>query len=244
MALHVAGQQLTSAEAVRNSETCGCVNLDEPPDDELELMIDAASDTLAILSGGVTGRTTFTVRPCATSWCSCACPCCGLDGIQLPGEDPVVTSVRIDGVTIASDTYALHSTRIGKSLVRVSSTGTQPQSWPMWQSLWRPASQQDTFEIVYTSGIHVDWVIESAAIELTCDFATLNERRPNAIRHAASVTQGGVNMQIKERVDRIRNGESGPSTARFMGIYAPDGRQRSAVYSPEIEGGWELHVIG
>jgi hypothetical protein len=242
MTLRVAGEAFTTMAAVRASETCGCVNESEPSDAELQEIIDAASDVLALATGGiVTGRTEFTVRPCGRGYCQ-PCACCGLEGIPLPGEDPVVSEVKIDGDILNASDYALHRTRQGWNLVRVG-PDDPPASWPQWQKLWRADTEDDTFSITYISGIHIDWIIEAAAIELTCDLALAEERKPRVIPGARAVSQGGVTISLAERAERLRSGDSGPAVQRFLSIYAPDGRAPSLVWAPELDQGWELHVI-
>ena len=73
-----------------NSSTCAC-DLDDLPW-SIDVLIDAATDALFLLSGGlVSGRCTTTVRPCSTGGCTCAgwgCACCEILGINLPGFRP------------------------------------------------------------------------------------------------------------------------------------------------------------
>lgn len=241
MTLRAAAEQFTSLAAVRNSPNCGCVTSADPDDTDLGLLIDQASDALAIVSNmRVYGRSTKTVYPCRTKGTvECACGC-HLDRVPLPGLDPVVTEVREDGVVLDPATYELHQDRLGWGLVRVSTDTTRPDPWPSSQSMWLDNTNDDTFSITYTQGAHIDWVVEQAAIELVCDFAAWDNGNREALPAGArSANMGGVVVTLEERVERLRAGNLGPAVERFMGLYAPDGRQQSEVWAPELEA-WTL----
>jgi hypothetical protein len=240
MTLRVAGEAFTTLAAARADESCGCINESEPSDAELQEMIDAASDVLAMVSG-ITGRVSFTVRPCGQGYCQ-PCVCCGLDGIPLPGEDPVVTQVKIDGDVIPANEYALHRTRVGWNLVRIGPLDP-PAGWPQWQRLWRADTETETFSVTFTSGVHIDWIAEEAALELVCDFASSDDRKARVIPGARGVNQGGVSIQLSERAERLRNGDAGPAVLRFLHAYGVQGFQRTLVWAPELEEGWTLHQL-
>lgn len=235
--------QFVTIEEVRASENCGCVNSDEPSDELLEEMIDAASDVLALISGGVVmGRREVTVRPCGEGACG-ACLCCGLDGIPLWGPNPVVSEVRIDGDILAVEDYGMHYTRGGDFLVRLG-TGARPPSWPRTQDLWKPNTEDHTFSITFEYGLYLDWLATQAALELVCDFATLSSKKKNALpKGTTNATMGNVTVMIDDRVARLRAGEAGPITAEFLSVYAPYGRAPSAVWAPELDYGWSMSVV-
>lgn len=243
MTLRAAAQAFTTKTAVRESNACGCVSDSDPDDADLDELIDMASDALSILSGGkVYGRTTVKSYPTRTlDFCACSCGC-GLDGIQLNGPDPVVTEVKIDGVALDPADYELHSGRDGRwHLVRVA-TGERPNTWPSTQSMWRPDTEDDTFSITWTYGVHIDWIIERAAIELVCDFAADDITKSNALpQGTATANLGGVSvgvnarLTLSERMERLQAGDLGPAVTRFMSVYAPNGRRVSEVWAPELE---------
>lgn len=244
MTLRAAAEQFTSLAAVRASAECACVTPDDPSDAVLGEMIDQASDMIVILSGGkVFGRRQVTIYPCATPSgyrpCGC-CSGCALDAIPLGDMDPVVNSVQIDGTVLGSDTYTLHRDRVGWNLVREHAT-LAPNGWPSSQSMWRNGALDDTFSVTYTHGVHIDWIIERAAIELVCDFAQADIRDANALpRGATTANMGGVNVgtnraALQLRLDRLDTSALGPAMTRMLSIYAPDGRHRSEVYAPELE---------
>jgi hypothetical protein len=250
MTLRAAAEQFVSLADVRAADNCGCVTDSDPADADVEELIDQASDALTILSGGkVAGRATNTFFPMRSqsqpNFCCCGC---GLDAIPLDGKDPVVTEVKIDGVALAASDYNLHSSRDGRwNLVREATTD-RPNSWPSCQSMWRPDTATDTFSITYTSGEHISWMIEQAALELVCDFAAENVTKTNQLANGAtSANMGGVNVSVntgytlQERLERLQAGDLGPAVSRFMSVYAPTGRYTSEVWAPELEP-WTMTV--
>lgn len=243
MTLRAAAEQFVSIADVRADENCGCVTDNSPNDTDLGLLIDQASDALTILSSGkVFGRLTVTLRPeRVRPVCECGCGC-RLDGIRLPGPDPVVSEVKIDGSALAVSDYGLHSGRDGHSYLVRQATGDRPDPWPSHQSSWRPDTEDDTFSITVTYGFHIDWIIERAAMELVCDFAADDIKKTNTLpQGATSAVLGGVSVGInagltlQERIDRLKAGALGPAVTRFMSVYAPGGRKESEVWAPELE---------
>ena len=250
MTLRAAAEQFVSLAEVRAAENCGCVTDSSPNDANLGELIDQASDALTILSGGkVAGRVTWKFYPQRTLLGPQMCCCgCGLDAIPLDGNDPVVTEVKIDGSALAASDYNLHTSRDGRwNLVR-ESTDLQPNSWPSRQSMWRPDTGVDTFSVTYTYGVHVDWMIKQAALELVCDFASEDSVKTNQLPSGAtSANMGGVNVSIntgytlQERLERLQAGDLGPAVSRFMSVYSPSGRFTSEVWAPELEP-WSMTV--
>lgn len=248
MTLTAAAEQFVTAEQVRDPDinNCACINEDEPSDADLELMIDEASDMIAITTGFVvSGRRQLIARPCRTGY-ECACPCCGRDGINLGDRDPVVDMVKIDGVTLAAGNYMLHNTRVGKMLVRLDplEANVHPRNWPSTQQWWLADTDQHTFSVTFTEGLATDRIlIRDAMMEIICDMVTAATKRKNVIPGATAATMGNVSVTLDEnRIQRILNGELGPATTKMMGILAPNARQPVAVWSPEIEGDWELNL--
>jgi hypothetical protein len=246
MVLRVAHEQFVTKAAVRAADSCGCVTPSDPPDAELDLIIDAASDAIARVTGmRVAGRRQWLARPCRSEYGQDCCSCCGLDAIPLGDNDPVVDQVKIDGAVVDPATYQLHPTRIGMGLVKVSTDLTRPTNWPSSQPLWAPDSEDGTFSILYTTGSYVeDLVISDAAIEIVCDLAAGTASTVNALDpRVTQATVGGVTMVLEEdRIERVRSGDFGPMTARMMGLLAPTGTATSAVWAPELAAGWDLHL--
>lgn len=254
MTLRAAAQPFTDVEAVRDAE-CACIAIDDPEDDVLEELIDVASDVLCIVSGGrVFGRATKVVLPCADQGCYVACGCgCGLDGIPLDVEDPVVAGVYINDEVVPSTEYRLH--RDGSpipKLVRISTNGTPPQPWPRYQSLWRNGQGDNTFRFTLTWGTHVNHVISQAAVELVCYLAADPKARRLAAlpKGATTYSAGGTTVSTTaftrlrdQSVERVKAGIVGPDTAAFMEIYAPFGIAGIGAWSPELTEGWTLHTL-
>jgi hypothetical protein len=250
MTLRAAAEPFATVDDVRDAE-CACIAFDDPIDEVLEELIDAASDAICIATGGyVFGRASAVVMPCADMGCFAACACgCGLDGIPLPDLDPKVTEVYIDDELISSANYRIHHSGSIPTLVKISTDGLPPQPWPRHQSLWKNGTGVDTFRFTITWGIHVDKIIRDAAVELVCYLATDPKvRRLNALpKGASSVNAGGVSVSTFSRlrdqaVERVKAGEVGPATAFMMEVYAPFGQGRPLAYAPELAG-WTLHRL-
>jgi hypothetical protein len=242
--LYAAHEAFLVVEQVREHE-CACITPDDPPDATIQDWIDQASDLITVVSGySVAGRRNLILRPCRTSWSGCECACgCDLDAIPLGDQTPVVTEVKIDGDVLDPDLYEIHPSRIGYSLVRVSTDGVQPPNWPSTQHLWAPDTEEHTFAVYITEGFHVEqWVVEMAALEIVCDFASETHLRADELAEGVtSARLGGVSITVDpDRMARIRSGALGPATSRLMGIFAPQGRGGSAVWAPELEP-WNLH---
>lgn len=246
MTLYAAGEQFTSVAAVRATANCGCVTQATPSDEDLEELIDQASDVLTRLSmGRFYGRQTVTVYPCRDG-CWDSCPCCGLDVIPLWDPDPVVNWVRIDGAALDSNTYSLHQSRDGYGLVKVGGT-TRPTQWPSWQNLWQLGVGDNTFAINFTYGPHVDWVVEKAAIELVCWFSSQDQIKKNQLQQGTvSANYNNTTVTLEERLASARGVDKTSSVGlamdQFFTTYGSG--PRSAVWAPELTRGWTLHVFG
>src|SRR5512146_792707 len=160
MALRVAAEAMTTVSAVMESN-CPCVA--DLSNDEVEVLIDAASDALAIGTGNVVeGRRTITVLPIADYGCD---PDPTVDGIPLGGHDPRVVSVTINGTVLDPSSYRFAVMQDGLPLLVRVATDAPPPPWPRSQALWRQGVGPNTFAITYTYGVHVDWMVSEAAIE-------------------------------------------------------------------------------
>lgn len=242
--LRLAAEQLVTIEQVRDSGYCACIDEGDFTDDELSDLIDSVSDTIARLTGmRISGRRQLVARPCRIDYHLCTC--CGLDGVPLGDNDPVVDSVKIDGDTLDPSTYELHRTLIGWNLVKRSTDNFRPSSWPSAQSIWKPDTEDDTFAIYFTEGVYIDdHVITTAALEIVCDWASDGIRTSNTLEEGIiSANLGGVTVQVDpDRLARIRTGQLGPMTARLMGLLVPGGMNPSTVWAPEMLDGWDLHI--
>lgn len=256
MTLRVASQQfLTREQIIRGG--CGCIGANSPVE-VLDNLNDQASDLIAIVTGQtIAGRQAVIARPCSSNYGCIPCPCCDLEAIPLGDGDtrPVVSQVWIDGEQLDESLYWLHWNRVQWMLAkRPLPNENTPRHWPTWQKRYLAFTEEDTFAIRFTQGIHVDdadLVIQAAALEIVCDLAEDDMVKANAIEGAVSVSAGGSNVVLDRnlvrtsddtRLKRIANGELGPMTRRMMGIFAPTGRSHSMVYAPELTFGWELNL--
>lgn len=211
-------------------------DLDEVGDEEIQAALDAGADELVRLSGfRFYGRCERTERPCTESCWGYACCCCRLDSIRL--EQPVLTidSVKIDGVTLDPSEYALFDDGTGPALVRVSTDGTRPPQWPGCQRLDRAATEDLTFEIVYTVGVEGSLVEKNANIEIALGILAAEPGRSiNLVPGATTFSGGGVVFTI-DTSDEAQT-VSAPSVRRFLARWNPYGQMMASMaYSPELD---------
>jgi hypothetical protein len=224
---------------------CAC-NLTENDADFIEELLDQATDLLALMTAGwMVGRCTRTFRPKAKHECGCRsymCDSCRMDSLRLPGPFPSVDEVKIDGVVVPANQYALLN---GENLIRVSNDPTPPR-WPQQQDLWKADSQVGTWSVTVTYGNEVGQVAKNAAVELACELAKACEGRKSALPpNATGTTVGGVSISLRRQAEAIAEGMGVmdlPLVNRFVQSYRPSGTPASSVWSPEIDL-YELHVV-
>ena len=202
--------------------------------DEVEVLLDDASDLLYYLSGGaIYGLCTATVRPCRVCMCGTCFACCSVDMIPLRGPVVEVTQVKIDGDVLDPSEYRLTPRGL---LYRVSTSDTRPPSWPSSQALWKPDTEEGTFSITHTHGLeppYPTWVV-NAAVELACDQANF---QVNGKGRLPTDTVGVVyqGLSIQRRASAINdNIEAFPALGRFMGAVGGG----AMAYSPDGISGW------
>lgn len=190
----------------------------------------AASRILFLLSDRkYPGTCTSMVRPCrkgcwspahaSSIWGSCSCgaqyaPACGCGaGVSqiLLGSEPVIaiTSVRVDGSLVAASSYRIDDYRW---LVR-----TDGESWPSSQDLSAdPATEADTFQVVFTHGRAVpeDGILGAKA--LACQFYQACAADGDCVlpQTVQSIVRQGVEIGF-ENVDTL-------FTEGRTGVYAAD----------------------
>jgi hypothetical protein len=232
--LYACSQATTEADVELTSCSCDLENLEVPIDD----LIDAASDALFIVSGGiVTGRCTTTYRPCntyCTCWPSpCACGSCEPQGIPLPGVAPTVTQVKIDG-----DVFTDWAVVNWHYLVR-----TDGDPWPTLANQYLPDTEDNTFSVTVESGL--DWTMfaKMAANELVCEFAKLISGRETMLpAGTVSAVMDGISVQVARLPGQEEIEAVGLTwLAKFIGTYST--RVMSEVRSPELDQGWILNVV-
>lgn len=213
--------------------TCDC----ELEGFTIEEVIDAASDLLVRLTAGrFRGRCTQTVRPTWRDNCWCdPLVCDDLDSIPLNGPNPVITSVKIDGVTLDSGEYAIKD---GVYLVRMSTDGSRPDRWPRTNKLYLADTEEHTFSITYTWGHVVDFTAKRATVELACAMMSGLTRQVALDQFVTSASMDGINIT---RSAEVAEEEGFSWVSRFLRMF---GTARGAeVWSPELAGGWDLHVL-
>lgn len=65
----VAAEQFVTEQEVRDAPHCGCIGANSPSSEVVSALIDAASDTIAIVTGmRVMGRVDIVARPVFDAW--------------------------------------------------------------------------------------------------------------------------------------------------------------------------------
>lgn len=219
--------------------TCPCAPLSE---EQIEDLIAEASDLLAVASRGMfRGRCTTVVRPCrnvAVCECGAMRPCgCSPDAVRLPGVDPVVLDVVIDGTSQPLENFLLLD---GNMLVRLGGG-----RWPNRQHLAQPHTENGTWAIEVEWGHHVSQIAAQATIELVCELAKGCQGAKTALPpNAQSAVIGGVSIGLQRRAEIIRETAGTgdlPKVARFLSAVMPYGVP-STVWSPELYD-FTLHVV-
>jgi hypothetical protein len=229
---------LVACEALLEPEDIDCDCGNTPPE-EIAEMIDAASDIIAIITGGkVSGRCTDVVRPCNSSFsCGCATRSCACSpaGIVLRGPMPEITQILIDGAAFVD--YAIVD---GTLLVRTDGRG-----WPGNQDITKPSTEVGTFEITYDYGLPTSTLAARAGAEIVCSFlrsGPQDTRKPHPNTRSMSIA--GVTIGLDQMAAEIkRRAFMMPDVTRLLTVYAPDGPTPAFVYSPELEDGWKLHSV-
>lgn len=233
MTLQVACQPFITASQI----TCECEGVSSAI---IQGWIDQASDVIAIITGGqISGRCSDVVRPRGEGTCGCiqqsCCVCGDVRGIVLPGPDPQIDEILIDGDSF-NDWIILD----GKTLVR-----SDGQPWPSCQDVTAPSTEDGTFQVSVTYGQEIPLLAKEAAAELICMM----------LRHPAQSTRGGhpgtrsvsiagVNIGLDQiALEAKQRAFMMPYVNRLLTVYAPDGGTPAVVYSPELEDGWKLHRV-
>lgn len=236
MALRFACEVMTSIEMVKTLQ-CPCkydVVRDLVGDDGVTEILEQASDMVTVGTGGaVTGRCARTVRPCTDGVCGCTlysgCTCCDVDAVVLPGPDIAIIAVKVDGVALPTESYALFD---GNKLIRTDGT-----SWPGNQRLYLTDDQPRTWSITYTSGV-LPWVAKMAATELACDLMTAVDPGGQAKlpKQAIQAIMDNVTVQLDPETLGLF-----PWCERLFRLY-PAGPP-PVIWSPELAGRHTLHTL-
>lgn len=200
-------------------------------------VVESATDFLVRLSNGAfTGRCEQTVRPVFAGEWDCYVDYNAGDPFKIPlvGPNPTVSQVKIDGDVLATSEYRVLD---GQYLMRVH-IDTKPLAWPLTNPLWKPSTEDGTFEITYTWGLEVDMVVKRAALEVSCDILDGLSKQKAQFRNATSAELDGLTISQ----DPLQAEKAGFSwVAQFMRRYP--GRARAEVFSPDLNLGWTLHTL-
>jgi hypothetical protein len=255
MTLLYAGEPLTTPESLV-AYGCDCALVEG---DELDDLIDQASDVIAVVSNmEIAGRRTKSVRPVSNAICyptSIVARWVGLASgnelahIALDGVDPVIAEdgIKVDGdILVGGTDYIVQSSDedIYRYVTRLNSDGN-PSSWPSNQRFWRPDTEDNTFSMTFLFGVEASAPgVMKAANEVACwlvnDTASKRKRRLDS--KATSASGGGVQLGIRARADQIKAGEIDlPALADLLALYLPGGRHNTEVMSPEMGDGWTFY---
>lgn len=222
---------------------CEC---DLPDDmDVVEGVLDGSSDFLAALADSVSlGRCTSAYRPCRDAWCSVRwCSCCGVPGIHLPGVDPSVESVWIDGVELTVNVdYRVMVSPLGQyTLVRLN--GKRPVAWPSCKDRYSDRTEVGTFEIEIASGYARGQLMTMAAAEIACDtFAMLAGGDHILPVGIVSAIAYGTSMNWRRFSDPTEQKTMDLAGLTMVNRFLQSLPQVTGaeVMSPELDDGWEL----
>lgn len=206
-----------------NDFPCDC---SDTPEEIIEEALDLASDTLVFETNQrFFGRCTQVVLPCRDAcpdvWCWCGCERTG--GIEIPGTNPTIEAVAVDGVTLDPVDYEFVRGFPHDRLYRVGA------SWPHNANRGGPV-----LAVTVEHGHHVNQWARDAALEVACYLVKRsNNKQPKGLDpRARRATVDGVGMELSEE-DKIGM----PAVSRFLSLYpAPT----SAIWSPELEPAWRV----
>jgi hypothetical protein len=211
---------------------------------EIDDILDSACDTLANIAQLPVGRCAKTYRPCRDYCRYFNCDCCGPQGIPLPGINPTVTAVKIDGALVSAGSYmTLRSPGGMLMLERFEPDGT-PALWPHWQRVTLPDSQPDTFSISLTAGIAAtDKVMVAAAAEIACDIVSHYAHERETTDGLVAASGFGISMDFRrfgDPTDQETQNLAGLNWLRRF-VVAHGGGRPGAIWCPELDNGWTLY---
>lgn len=175
-----------------------------------------------------------------SSWgiCGCGghpergtCGCSGLSEITL-GASPVVDvlEVRVDGELLPESAYRVDDHRW---LVRIDG-----DSWPCCQDLTAdPATDDNTFEVLFTYGVDPPQAGKDAAAALACELLKAGTGGDCSLpKRLQTLSVQGATMAILDPFEFLENGRLGVYEVDiFLGAANPQGITRSAqVLNPDI----------
>jgi hypothetical protein len=134
--------------------------------------------------------------------CGCSASCaCAPSQVALPGPVQSITSVTVDGVTLAPTDYLLQ----GNYLVRASGS-----EWPASQNLALPLGQPGTWGITYVVGAAVPTALLNAAATYACEVAKgLSGGSCQLPNRVQQITRQGVTVEYVDTNDYLDKGLTG-----------------------------------
>jgi len=227
------------ALAPEDLQICQC-EITTLADEAWESLSETASDILADVTGLPIGQCVHSWRPCMDRCVGSPCGCCELRGVTMPGWNPRLVEVRVDGEVVPTTEYAILRKGTELSLERFYSNG-RARPWPGCQSLLLPDTAEGTFAVKVLSGVPIDWQVRAAAAEIACDLLKRwTDDLPDGI---TSMTVYGMTVDFR------RYGEATGDTAvqqagfeqvaKLMNRY-PVNRQVTVI-APELMRGWSYY---
>lgn len=230
----------TVTDVVGTGDSAAACGPCSPVGDETPIAESTVADAIALATEvlyGLTGEQfgglcEQTVRPCSRRRCwgparrrnwfqpngsvynghDCACPddrpcgCRRLPRIELPGW-PVssVLEVRIDGAVLDESEYRVDEERW---LTRLDGQG-----WPVCQNLLLAATEDDTFQVRFTSGVEVPPGGRVAAAKYACELArSWCGQECELPSRVSSITRQGVTYSFESAGSLALEGRTGVSS--------------------------------
>jgi hypothetical protein len=227
--------------------TCDCkVDGTELTEAQLVNLLESSSDLLAQVTGLPVGRCMTIYRPCRSYCHGLGCSCgCNLDGILLPGLDPEVVEVRIDGALVPEAEWAMMRSPSGdRYLERFFSTGYS-RPWPSSQPVGLPHTATGTFSVTVEAGTDIlDPVTQMAVNDIVCEILTKMDGDRETEDGAVSAVAYGVSLDYRrfgDPTDQETMALAGLSWIRRF-VLAHGGANYSVIDSNDLHNGWELRV--
>lgn len=227
----LACQQLASLADVLAVEEC---SLTEADADLISDALDAASDVMFLLSGGLAaGICTETRRPIRTGTCdNPGYDTYGVEVLPLPRDLKSVDLVVIDGVALGVNDYDLID---GHLLYRKDGT----RFWPGSNDLTLDITETGSWYVQYRRGITPDWFLRGATAQAAVALIEDEDRRPGYLRGLTSANVQGASVQLDDAAGSIAQ-RGLPLVEKWLAAWAPYGAAKVGVFSPDFDYGWRL----
>lgn len=227
----LACQQLADVAEVLAAEEC---ELDASDSDLISDALDAASDVMFVLSGGLAaGVCTETRRPVRTGACSpSGFDMYGVEVVPLPIDLKSVDLVVIDGVALAVGDFGLLD---GHLLYRKDGT----RFWPASNDLSLDVTETGTWYVRYQRGWTPDWFLRAATVQAALALIEDEGRHPGYLRGLVSANVQGASVQLDQAAGSIAQ-RGLPLVEKWLATYAAYGAAQVGVWTPDSDFGWML----